>query len=92
MNGLYIHVKSSHYYLCSRRKLGEVSDKFDRNMVTTQMAFQFNYYKLADINIRQLGSMKIHQTSGNCIRNISCRSLSTENETEMKTLDYGVNS
>ena len=99
MNGLYLQLHAymlrvaipygelSHIQL---RKLGEISDKFDKGYghFTTRQNIQFNWPKLTDVPkiLDELGSVEMHaiQTSGNCIRNISCDHLAGINETEIE--------
>src|SRR5262245_27704757 len=60
------------------RKLAHIARKYDRGYghFTTRQNIQFNWPKLGDIPdiLDELASVQMHaiQTSGNCIRNITC--------------------
>ncbi len=99
MNGLYLQLHAymlrvaipygelSHLQL---KKLAEISKKFDRGYghFTTRQNIQFNWPKLTDVPkiLEELASVEMHaiQTSGNCIRNISCDHLAGINNEEVE--------
>ena len=99
MNGLYLQLHAymlrvaipygelSHLQL---KKLAEIANKFDRGYghFTTRQNIQFNWPKLTDIPkiLEELASVEMHaiQTSGNCIRNISCDHLAGINNEEVE--------
>ena len=60
------------------KMLAYISKKYDRGYghFTTRQNIQFNLPKLIDIPkiLRNLAKVEMHaiQTSGNCIRNVSC--------------------
>ena len=90
MNGLYLQLHAymlrvaipygelSHIQL---DKLAEIADKYDRGYghFTTRQNIQFNWPKLLDVPqiLSELSDVEMHaiQTSGNCIRNVSCDHL-----------------
>lgn len=87
MNGLYLQLHAymlrvavPYGILDSRqlRKLGEISERFDRGYAhfTTRQNVQFNWIALEDAPalLRELAEVDLHsiQTSGNCIRNTTC--------------------
>ena len=87
MNGLYLQLHAymlrvavPYGTLSSRqmRMLGHVARKYDRGYghFTTRQNIQFNWIKLEDAPdiLAELATVEMHaiQTSGNCIRNISC--------------------
>ena len=99
MNGLYLQLHAymlrvaipygelSHLQL---KKLAEIANKFDRGYghFTTRQNIQFNWPKLTDVPkiLEELASVEMHaiQTSGNCIRNISCDHLAGINNEEVE--------
>ena len=99
MNGLYLQLHAymlrvaipygelSHLQL---KKLAEIAKKFDRGYghFTTRQNIQFNWPKLTDVPkiLEELASVEMHaiQTSGNCIRNISCDHLAGINNEEVE--------
>jgi sulfite reductase (NADPH) hemoprotein beta-component len=87
MNGLYLQLHAymlrvavPYGTLSSRqmRMLGHVARKYDRGYghFTTRQNIQFNWIRLEDAPdiLAELATVEMHaiQTSGNCIRNISC--------------------
>jgi sulfite reductase (NADPH) hemoprotein beta-component len=62
-------------------KLADIADKYDRGYghFSTRQNIQFNWPKLEDTPniLRELATVEMHaiQTSGNCIRNITYRSI-----------------
>ena len=99
MNGLYLQLHAymlrvaipygelSHVQL---KKLADISEKFDKGYghFTTRQNIQFNWPKLIDVPdiLSELESVEMHaiQTSGNCIRNISCDHLAGINNQEVE--------
>ena len=99
MNGLYLQLHAymlrvaipygelSHLQL---KKLAEIAEKFDRGYghFTTRQNIQFNWPKLTEVPkiLEELASVEMHaiQTSGNCIRNISCDHLAGINDEEVE--------
>ena len=99
MNGLYLQLHAymlrvaipygelSHVQL---KKLADISEKFDKGYghFTTRQNIQFNWPKLPDVPdiLSELESVEMHaiQTSGNCIRNISCDHLAGINNQEVE--------
>ena len=90
MNGLYLQrhaymlrVAIPYGLLSSAqvRMLGHIARKYDRGYghITTRQNIQYNWPKLAEVPdlLADLASVEMHaiQTSGNCIRNISCDQL-----------------
>ncbi|WP_438382216.1 nitrite/sulfite reductase [Asaia sp. BMEF1] len=87
MNGLYLQLHAymlrvaiPYGTLDSRqmRKLAHIARRYDRDYghFTTRQNIQFNWIKLEDTPeiLRQLADVDMHaiQTSGNCIRNVTC--------------------
>ncbi len=87
MNGLYLQLHAymlriaiPYGVLDSRqmRKLAHIARHYDRNYghFTTRQNIQFNWIKLEETPeiLRQLADVDMHaiQTSGNCIRNVTC--------------------
>ena len=99
MNGLYLQLciyaqvaipyELSHVQL---KKLADISEKFGelRSFYYTRQNIQFNWPKLIDVPdiLSELESVEMHaiQTSGNCIRNISCDHLAGINNQEVEDL------
>ncbi len=99
MNGLYLQLHAymlrvaipygelSHIQL---NKLAEISEKYDKGYghFTTRQNIQFNWPKLEDVPkiLNELAGVEMHaiQTSGNCIRNISCDHLAGINNEEVE--------
>ena len=99
MNGLYLQLHAymlrvaipygelSHIQL---DKLAEIADKYDRGYghFTTRQNIQFNWPKLLDVPqiLSELSDVEMHaiQTSGNCIRNVSCDHLAGINSEEVE--------
>ena len=99
MNGLYLQLHAymlrvaipygelSHIQL---NKLAEISEKYDKGYghFTTRQNIQFNWPKLEDVPkiLNELADVEMHaiQTSGNCIRNISCDHLAGINNEEVE--------
>ncbi len=99
MNGLYLQLHAymlrvaipygelSHIQL---DKLAEISEKYDKGYghFTTRQNIQFNWPKLEDVPkiLDELSEVEMHaiQTSGNCIRNISCDHLAGINNEEVE--------
>jgi len=90
MNGLYIQrhapmlrIAIPYGELSSRqlRKLAAISESYDKGYghITTRQNIQFNWLKLEQVPdiLEELASVQMHaiQTSGNCIRNITCDHL-----------------
>ncbi|MCZ6883365.1 MAG: nitrite/sulfite reductase [Gammaproteobacteria bacterium] len=90
MNGLYIQrhapmlrVAIPYGVLSSRqlRALADIADSYDRGYghITTRQNIQFNWLKLEQVPdiLEKLATVQMHaiQTSGNCIRNITCDHL-----------------
>ena len=99
MNGLYLQLHAymlrvaiPYGELSSKqlRKLAFIADKFDKGYghFTTRQNIQFNWPRLPEIPeiLKELSKVEMHaiQTSGNCIRNISCDHLAglTSDEVE----------
>ena len=99
MNGLYLQLHAymlrvaiPYGELSSEqlKKLAFIADKFDRGYghFTTRQNIQFNWPRLSEIPeiLKELSEVEMHaiQTSGNCIRNISCDHLAgiTHDEVE----------
>ena len=87
MNGLYLQLHAymlrvaiPYGTLSSEqfRKLAHLAEKYDRGYghVTTRQNMQYNWPKLPDVPdmLDDLASVQMHaiQTSGNCIRNVTC--------------------
>ena len=87
MNGLYLQLHAymlrvaiPYGTLSSKqfRKLAHLAEKYDRGYghVTTRQNMQYNWPKLPDVPdmLDDLASVQMHaiQTSGNCIRNVTC--------------------
>ena len=90
MNGLYIQthapmlrIAGPYGLLSSRqfRKLAEIARVYDKGYahITTRQNIQFNWPELEKVPdiLAELASVQMHaiQTSGNCIRNVSCDHL-----------------
>jgi len=90
MNGLYIQrhapmlrVAIPYGVLSSRqlRALADIADSYDKGYghITTRQNIQFNWLKLEQVPdiLEKLAAVQMHaiQTSGNCIRNITCDHL-----------------
>ncbi len=99
MNGLYLQLHAymlrvaipyGELSYIQLNKLAEISKKFDRGYghFTTRQNIQFNWPKLTDVPkiLEELASVEMHaiQTSGNCIRNISCDHLAGINNEEVE--------
>ena len=99
MNGLYLQLHAymlrvaipyGELSYLQLKKLAEISKKFDRGYghFTTRQNIQFNWPKLTDVPkiLEELASVEMHaiQTSGNCIRNISCDHLAGINNEEVE--------
>ena len=87
MNGLYLQLHAymlrvaiPYGTLSSKQmyKLADIADEYDRGYghITTRQNIQFNWPKLGDVPeiLEQLATVEMHaiQTSGNCIRNVTC--------------------
>ncbi len=90
MNGLYIQrhapmlrVAIPYGVLSSRqlRALADIAESYDKGYghITTRQNIQFNWLKLEQVPdiLEKLAAVQMHaiQTSGNCIRNITCDHL-----------------
>ena len=99
MNGLYLQLHAymlrvaipyGELSFLQLKKLAEIAKKFDRGYghFTTRQNIQFNWPKLIDVPkiLEDLASVEMHaiQTSGNCIRNISCDHLAGINNEEVE--------
>ena len=99
MNGLYLQLHAymlrvaipyGELSYLQLKKLAEIAEKFDRGYghFTTRQNIQFNWHKLTDVPkiLEELASVEMHaiQTSGNCIRNISCDHLAGINNEEVE--------
>ena len=99
MNGLYLQLHAymlrvaipyGELSYLQLKKLAEISKNFDRGYghFTTRQNIQFNWPKLTDVPkiLEELASVEMHaiQTSGNCIRNISCDHLAGINNEEVE--------
>ncbi len=99
MNGLYLQLHAYMLRIAipygelsdeQLLKLAEISEKYDKSYghFTTRQNIQLNWPKLVDVPkiLQELASVEMHaiQTSGNCIRNISCDHLAgiTKEEVE----------
>ncbi|MAZ46573.1 MAG: sulfite reductase [Rickettsiales bacterium] len=97
MNGLYLQLHAymlrvavpyGELSYIQLKKLAEISLKFDKGYghFTTRQNIQFNWPRLIDVPkiLEELASVEMHaiQTSGNCIRNISCDHLAGVNNEE----------
>ena len=87
MNGLYLQLHAYMLRVAvpygtlrsdQLRMLAHLADKYDKGYghVTTRQNMQFNWPKLQDVPdmLADLASVEMHaiQTSGNCIRNVTC--------------------
>ena len=87
MNGLYLQLHAYMLRVAvpygtlrsdQMRMLAHLADKYDKGYghVTTRQNMQFNWPKLMDVPdmLDDLASVEMHaiQTSGNCIRNVTC--------------------
>lgn len=87
MNGLYLQLHAYMLRVAvpygtlrtdQMRMLAHLADKYDKGYghVTTRQNMQFNWPKLPDVPdmLEDLASVEMHaiQTSGNCIRNVTC--------------------
>lgn len=87
MNGLYLQLHAymlrvaipyGEFSTTQLRALADIADDYDRGYghFTTRQNIQFNWIQLTDVPniLDRLASVQMHaiQTSGNCIRNISC--------------------
>ncbi|MEC8265232.1 MAG: nitrite/sulfite reductase [Pseudomonadota bacterium] len=99
MNGLYLQLHAymlrvaipyGELSFTQLNKLAEISKKYDRGYghFTTRQNIQFNWPKLEDVPkiLDELSEVEMHaiQTSGNCIRNISCDHLAGINNEEVE--------
>ena len=99
MNGLYIQrhgpmlrVAIPYGALSSNqlRGLADIADSYDRGYghITTRQNIQFNWLKLEQVPdiLEKLASIQMHaiQTSGSCIRNITCDHLAGINSNEVE--------
>ena len=99
MNGLYLQLHAymlrvaipyGELSYLQLKKLAKISKNFDRGYghFTTRQNIQFNWPKLTDVPkiLEELASVEMHaiQTSGNCIRNISCDHLAGINNEEVE--------
>ena len=99
MNGLYLQLHAymlrvaipyGELSYLQLKKLAEIAKKFDRGYghFTTRQNIQFNWPKLTDVPkiLEELASVEMHaiQTSGNCIRNVSCDHLAGINNEEVE--------
>ncbi len=99
MNGLYIQrhapmlrIAIPYGELSSRqlRKLADIAESYDRGFghFTTRQNIQFNWLELEQVPdiLEELASVQMHaiQTSGNCIRNITCDHLAGIDASEVE--------
>ena len=99
MNGLYLQLHAymlrvaipyGELSYIQLNKLAEISEKYDKGYghFTTRQNIQFNWPKLEDVPkiLNELADVEMHaiQTSGNCIRNISCDHLAGINNEEVE--------
>mgnify|MGYP001442821890 FL=1 len=99
MNGLYLQLHAymlrvaipyGELSYIQLKKLAEISEKYDKGYghFTTRQNIQFNWPKLEDVPkiLEELADVEMHaiQTSGNCIRNISCDHLAGINNEEVE--------
>ena len=99
MNGLYLQLHAymlrvaipyGELSYIQLKKLAEISEKYDKGYghFTTRQNIQFNWPKLEDVPkiLEELANVEMHaiQTSGNCIRNISCDHLAGINNEEVE--------
>ena len=99
MNGLYLQLHAYMLRVAipygelsykQLHKLAEISEKYDKSYghFTTRQNIQFNWPKLEDVPkiLEELANVEMHaiQTSGNCIRNISCDHLAGINKEEVE--------
>ena len=99
MNGLYLQLHAymlrvaipyGELSYLQLKKLAEIAKKFDRGYghFTTRQNIQFNWPKLTHVPkiLEELATVEMHaiQTSGNCIRNISCDHLAGINKEEVE--------
>tara|TARA_Y100000022_G_scaffold197524_1_gene206202 strand:- start:134 stop:1780 length:1647 start_codon:yes stop_codon:yes gene_type:complete len=99
MNGLYLQLHAYMLRVAipygelsykQLHKLAEISEKYDKSYghFTTRQNIQFNWPKLEDVPkiLEELAHVEMHaiQTSGNCIRNISCDHLAGINREEVE--------
>jgi sulfite reductase (NADPH) hemoprotein beta-component len=99
MNGLYLQLHAYMLRVAipygelsykQLHKLADISEKYDKNYghFTTRQNIQFNWPKLEDVPkiLEELANVEMHaiQTSGNCIRNISCDHLAGINKEEVE--------
>ncbi len=99
MNGLYLQLHAYMLRVAipygelsdiQLNKLAEIADKYDKGYghFTTRQNIQFNWPKLLDVPdiLSDLAEVEMHaiQTSGNCIRNVSCDHLAGINSEEVE--------
>ena len=99
MNGLYLQLHAYMLRVAipygelsykQLNKLAEISETYDKGYghFTTRQNIQFNWPKLEDVPkiLEELADVEMHaiQTSGNCIRNISCDHLAGINKEEVE--------
>jgi len=99
MNGLYLQLHAYMLRVAipygelsykQLHKLAEISETYDKGYghFTTRQNIQFNWPKLEDVPkiLEELADVEMHaiQTSGNCIRNISCDHLAGINKEEVE--------
>ncbi len=99
MNGLYLQLHAYMLRVAipygelsdiQLNKLAEIADKYDKGYghFTTRQNIQFNWPKLLDVPdiLSELAEVEMHaiQTSGNCIRNVSCDHLAGINSEEVE--------
>ena len=99
MNGLYLQLHAYMLRVAipygelsykQLHKLAEISETYDKGYghFTTRQNIQFNWPKLEDVPkiLEELANVEMHaiQTSGNCIRNISCDHFAGINKEEVE--------
>ena len=99
MNGLYLQLHAymlrvaipyGELSYLQMDKLADIAEKYDRGYghFTTRQNIQFNWPKLLDIPqiLTELSDVEMHaiQTSGNCIRNVSCDHFAGINPDEIE--------
>ncbi|MBS91602.1 MAG: sulfite reductase [Rickettsiales bacterium] len=99
MNGLYLQLHAymlrvaipyGELSYIQLKKLAEIADVYDKGYghFTTRQNIQFNWPKLPEVPeiLSELAKVEMHaiQTSGNCIRNVSCDHLAGINAEEVE--------
>lgn len=106
MNGLYIQrhapmlriaIPYGELSSTQLRALADIAESYDKGYghITTRQNIQFNWLKLEQVPdiLEELAAVQMHaiQTSGSCIRNITCDHLAGIESNEVETRGPGVN-